>query len=389
MAGLALLALPGVAAARAPVVESVVVVMRHGVRPPTKDPAMPAGFASQPWPAWPVAPGWLTPHGARAVGLLGTADARRFQAQGLLPTRGCPAPGRLVVVADSDQRTIATAQAWTRTLAPGCRVAIDHLAQDVEDPRFNAIEHGLAPFDPAAANAGVAQAVGPGGLAARDAQLRPLVARLNTILCGAAKADCGVDHKPTSVAPAAPGQKPKLAGALDRASTAAQILLLQYAEGKPMAQVGWGRASAADVTALSAFHALEFALVARPRAVATVGFAGLAPVVRQGLSGKAKVTMIAGHDTNVANLAGLIDAHWQVPGFAADDPAPGGALIIERLRGPAGRMLVRVRYRAQTLDAIRSLAPRPPVSVGVPLPACALPGQPMVCPLDKFLALLG
>ncbi|WP_179506153.1 MULTISPECIES: histidine-type phosphatase [unclassified Sphingomonas] len=395
ISGLALLALPGAAGARAPAptpaptVEQVVVVMRHGVRPPTKDPAMPAGFASQAWPAWPVAPGWLTPHGARAVGLLGTADARLFKAQGLLPARGCPAPGRLVVVADSDQRTIATAQAWTRTLAPGCAIKADHLAQDVEDPRFNAIAHGLAPFDPAAVDAGVAQAVGPGGLAARDAQMQPLTARLNAILCGAAKTGCGVDHKPTSIAPATPGQKPKLAGTLDRASTAAQILLLEYAEGKPMHDVGWGRASAADVTALSQFHALEFALLARPRAVAAPGFAGLAPIVRQGLTGPARITMIAGHDTNVANLAGLIHAHWQVPGFAADDPAPGGAFIIERLRGTGGRPLVRVRYRAQTLDAIRTLAPRAPVSVPVPLPACALPGQPMVCPLDKFLALLG
>ncbi len=395
-AGLALLALPGMTAARAPtlvptrapVVEQVVVVMRHGVRPPTKDPAMPAGFASQPWPAWPVAPGWLTPHGAKAIGLLGSADARTFKASGLLPARGCPAPGRVAVVADSDQRTIATAQAWTATLLPGCQVAIDHLAQDVEDPRFNAIGHGLGRFDPAAVDAAVAQAVGPGGLPAREAQLRPLIVRLNTILCGPATSGCGVDHKPTSIAPATAGQKPKLAGTLDRASTAAQILLLEYAEGKPMADVGWGRASAADVTALSAFHAVEFALLARPRAVAAPGFAGLAPIVRQGLTGSARITMISGHDTTVANLAGLIDAHWQVPGFAADDPAPGGALIIERLRSAGGQALVRVRYRAQSLDAIRTLAPRPPVSVAVPLPGCALPGKPTLCPLDRFLALL-
>lgn len=394
LAGLALTAVSAPAMAQSapvvgPVVEQVVVVMRHGVRPPTKDPAMPAGFASQPWPAWPVAPGWLTPHGAQAVARLGTADGRALRAQRLLPARGCPARGQVVVVADSDQRTIATAQAWTRSLAPGCALPIDHLAQDVEDPRFNGIAHGLAPYDPAAVDAAMAEAVGPGGLPAQDARMQPLTARLNAILCGPARSDCGVDHKPTTIAPAVPGQKPKLAGTLDRASTAAQVLLLEYAEGKPAREVGWGRASAADVTALSAFHALEFALVARPRPVARANFAGLAPIVRQGLTGTAKVTMISGHDTNIANLAGLIDAHWQVPGFAADDPAPGGAFVIERLRGAGGAPLVRVRYRAQTLDAIRTLAPRPPVSVAVPLPGCALPGQPTICPLDRFLALLG
>jgi 4-phytase/acid phosphatase len=32
--------------------EGIVVMMRHGVRPPTKDPAMPRGVAAQEWPRW-------------------------------------------------------------------------------------------------------------------------------------------------------------------------------------------------------------------------------------------------------------------------------------------------------------------------------------------------
>jgi 4-phytase/acid phosphatase len=33
---------------------------------------MPADATPERWPAWPVAPGWLTPHGAQAVARLGT-----------------------------------------------------------------------------------------------------------------------------------------------------------------------------------------------------------------------------------------------------------------------------------------------------------------------------
>jgi 4-phytase/acid phosphatase len=92
---------------------------------------------------------------------------------------------------------------------------------------------------------------------------RPLLARLDAILCGAHRTDAAWPGSPPRWYRPANG-RPKLSGALDRASTAAQILLLEYAEGKPLAQVGWGRASAADIGRLSAFHALEFRLLARP-----------------------------------------------------------------------------------------------------------------------------
>ena len=37
-----------------------VIVMRHGVRPPTKDPALPPGYAADPWPAvFAALPAWL------------------------------------------------------------------------------------------------------------------------------------------------------------------------------------------------------------------------------------------------------------------------------------------------------------------------------------------
>jgi 4-phytase/acid phosphatase len=150
-----------------------------------------------------------------------------------------------------------------RALAPECGLSIDHKPQDEPDSRFGAIEAGLSPYDPALADAAVRAAAAPDGGAIAAAH-RPLLARLDAILCGAHRTGCGVAGQPTALVPAKANGRPKLSGALDRASTAAQILLLEYAEGKPLAQVGWGRASAADIGRLSAFHALEFRLLARP-----------------------------------------------------------------------------------------------------------------------------
>jgi len=381
--GLGAAAAPARPPANTLTVDRVVVMMRHGVRPPTKNPAMPAKYAADAWPGWSVNPGWLTKHGAQAVAALGAAD-RAFYARAGLFARGCP---DAAIIADSDQRTIATAQAYAGTLAPGCTLAIDHQPQDANDPRFSAIEQGLGTIDAPAGNAAMAKAIGPGGISAVEARMRPLLNRLDTILC-ARKPICGVGAEKTAIAPAAANKRPDLTGALDRASTAAQILLLEYADGKPMSEVGWGRATAADVTALSEFHALEFAILARPKPIAAANMAGLTPPILRAMAGQGpKLLMISGHDTNVANLGGMLGVHWRVPGFAADDPAPGGAVILERLKDGGGNAFVRAYYRAQTLDQLRAGA-APGYRQILPIAGCSARGIVGLCTLAQFQAVM-
>lgn len=368
-------------------VDRIVVMMRHGVRPPTKAPPMPDGTASAPWPAWPVPPGYLTPHGRAAVTRIARLDRAAWAAAGVTPRRGCP---RLAIVADSDQRTIETARAYAAAFAPGCDVAIDHKPQGVTDPRFAAIEEKAVPFDAATAQAAVIAGAGPGGIAGEEARLRPLLARLDAILCAPAAPACGIAREPSDLTPARAGRRPKLTGALDRASTAAQILLLEYAEGKPMAEVGWGRATPADIARLAAFHATEFRLLARPAYIARANLALLTPIIVAGLTAAdgAAVTMISGHDTNVANLGGLLDVHWQVPGLAADDPAPGGAIVLQHLSDAAGHHFVRALYRSQTVEQIRTLATDAPYSAVLPIAGCSARGQRGLCTEAAFLARL-
>ncbi|NOW48812.1 4-phytase/acid phosphatase [Novosphingobium sp. SG751A] len=374
-------------AAAGPVVESVAVLMRHGIRPPTKDPAMPAGTAAAAWPRWDVPPGWLTAHGGEAVERLGVDDGVWLRRIGVLPAARCPDSARMHIVADSDQRTIATAQHWAKGALAKCARAIDHLPQDQADPRFGPLSAGLARIDPVAAAGAVEQAIGPEGLAGIDRRLAPLYARLNTILCGGAATLCGLGAEPTQIRPATAEARPKLSGLLDRASTAAQILLLEYADGKPMGEVGWGRAGAGDIAALSTFHAEEFRLLARPGPIAAPNLAGLTPVLREGLEGRVGLALILGHDTNIANLAGVLGLHWRVAGFAADDPAPGGAIVLEVLRMPSGQRLVRASYRAQSLAAMRGgkgASVRQPMAIK----ACRHPVQGGLCPLNEVLTAL-
>lgn len=367
-------------------VERVAILMRHGVRPPTKDPAMPKGVAAEAWPTWGVKPGYLTGRGAKAIETLGRADRATFATDKLLPATGCPGAGTVAMISDSDQRTIATGDSWAAGFAPGCTIPNAHKPQDEPDPIFNAIEVGLVDYDPKAADAAIAASLPTGGIATVEAGERAHLTRLDAILCGTAATLCGLGAERSGVALAKPGERPKLTGALDRGSTAAQILLLEYADGKPAAEVGWGRATGADVTALSSLHATEFAVLARPTYVAARNVAPIAKILRDALTppkpGSPTITIVVGHDTNVANLGGLLGMHWTIPGFATDDPAPGGAILLTLLRDPTGARFVRATYRAQPLDAIRALK-ADTTTVTLDIPACGKRAD-RVCPAATF-----
>lgn len=382
-------------------VERVVMLMRHGVRPPTKAQPMPVGFAKDAWPTWPVAPGYLTPHGAQGVQRMGAYQRLALAQEGLFAARGCPSARDVAVIADSDERTIKTGEAFVAAFAPGCDLAVAHRPQDVADPMFSPLDETVGkPIPAEAARAAVLERLGPGGLEARTAQARPLLQRLQGVyrccappFCEKYKvaAPCTLTDLPTTLA--AGGEKPSMEGALDLASTAAQILLLEYTDGKPMDQVGWGRATKADVEALLAFHPLEYDIVARPAYVAQRGAAPFLDVVSKAFApGGAKLTLLVGHDTNIAHVGGALDLHWKAADYPANDPPPGGALGFELLRDAKGRQFVRAFFTAQSMDQLRNLdtfdLKRRPFRQTVAIPGCGSSAREELCPLADFQRLL-
>lgn len=368
-------------------VEHVVFVMRHGVRPPTSDPARQEGFAALPWPSWSVPYGWLTEHGVEAIRLVGTSDRARLQDEGLLARSGCPASGTISLASDNEQRTIATGDAWAKALAPDCAIPNQHSAEGVRDPLFKAAADKTA-LDSAAAYESLLTELGPDGIAGVDRRERQALDALDRILCGSRQTNCGLPDKSSVLEEPKPGKEAKLSGALSRGSNLAQILLLEFADGQPMDQVGWGRASAADIALVGSLHSTGFALSARVPYTARHSFLALREQVRASLAGAGpRVTMLVGHDGTVASLGGLLDLHWSIPGFAADDPAPGGALVFEAVRDASGRRFVRAFYRSQTLQQIRRLSPVKPVWQALRIGSCGDP-QTLLCPKAAFDLLL-
>lgn len=379
-------------------VERIVMLLRHGVRPPTRPVVVPVGYAQDPWPTWTTPLGHLTAHGYQAAVLVGAWDRSALAVQGVVPKEGCPAAGSVVVWADTDERTVKTGEAFLQGFAPGCGVVVGHANGDRDDPLFAPVATRAVPYDPGQARAAVMARV-HGDLKSVMPPLAAAFARLGAILRCCAPPVCAAAGLPAGCSLAALPEiweKPravtrvKFLGPITYGSTAAQTILMQYLDDMPMQDVGWGRLKPGDIELLSTIHVAEFDLLARTRYIAN---RQATPIMQRvldefGAAAAPSLTVLVGHDTNVANVGGMLGLHWHVPGYAADDPVVTGALGFELLRDTRGRRYVRVFYQGPTPQQVRSLqkldASHAPYLAYLPQPLCGMPDDATLCSEAAF-----
>lgn len=383
--------------------ERVVFVMRHGIRPPTKDPALPVNYADQAWPKWPVDYGLLTLRGAEGAKLLGAGDRAYYQAQGLLPASGCPADGTIAAQASAKERTIKTGEAYLSTFAPGCAVALAHPADESADAMFHPLDSAPESFDGHRAYQEALALAPPGGMTAEATNDAAAVELLNKALgcCGPQvcakkdlKAGCGLADMPTALVENK-HDRPELDGPLSLGSTISQTFLLEYLEGMPMKQVAWGRLTRDQIETLLRFHPIKFRYENGAPYVARAAAGPLVQVMLKALTapeGGPRFTMLFGHDTNIADVGSLLGLDWQVKSYPKDDIPPGGALGFELYRDGGGHQFVRAFFRAQTMDQLRNLVPltgsAQPYRAYLTIPGCDQKEADSPCPLDRFTAIV-
>ncbi|GLQ93535.1 histidine-type phosphatase [Dyella acidisoli] len=218
--------------------ERVVLLYRHGVRTPLPGEIQLNEVAGKPWPTWAQPPSELTPHGAAGARLMGRYDRQRLATAGLLSASGCPDPSQLWFWANTDQRTIASAQALVEGFAPGCHIDIGHLPQGRKDPLFHPIEAGATAWNAQDSVASIAR--GTGG---PDALIRPhtdAIATFSKIMgCGSHQDPdwCNPTHWHGSLTVSPDAQHMVLTGPIATTSGTAEAILMAYAEGRPMRDV--------------------------------------------------------------------------------------------------------------------------------------------------------
>ena len=345
----------------------IVALSRHGVRSPTQDVKTLSAWSARLWPHWPVERGHLTPRGARLVTAM-WADLRGVLLNhGLLPDALCPPPGAVFVRADTDQRTRATARALLDGLGPDCAQGYA-VAEARPDPLFHPVKAGLYAFDPAATATDVLNTTG-GGLeqlqedfAGPLALIDQLSAPPSPELCSrfGLSPQCRLSDLPNAVSVSPEGRSVGLAGGLGIASSLAEIFLLEYGQW-PGSDAGWGQVDGKTLSQVLPVHSRVFDVVNRTPLVAWARGSSLLTEMAAALTGMhydqrlnaASLVVFVGHDTNIANVGGLLGVNWQAEGYPPNDIPPAGVLFLE-LWGRGDKREVRVRFYAQPLEALHA-----------------------------------
>jgi 4-phytase/acid phosphatase len=385
---------------------STVIVSRHGVRSPIAASLELTDIAASPWPIWPVQhPGDLTDHGAELAKRLGVYYRVLYATHGLFPAQGCPQQRDVVAWADQSERTRLTAQSLLEGMFPGCNLKFGYREGETVDPLFHPTLAGVCSIDLARAGRDVLRRAG-GSFATLQRKYRKEFSAMQAVLqccspnlCRPLRTPaCTLTELPSDVAHGRKGGI-WLHGPLAIASTAAEVFLLQYAQGFPPDQVAWGRASTPQaMRPLLRLHTLDFDLLERTPYLATRHGSALVDrivstlqqSVDAGGATAPKMTLLVGHDTNLFNIGGALGLHWSLPSYVPDQTPPAGALHFQLWRDRQNNAYsVKVAYIAQTLDQMRQGTTlddaNPPEQASVRIKGCRAAGGR--CPWPTFARL--
>ena len=398
------------ASSSGPHLKFALILTRHGIRSPTWTNDRLNVYAKDEWPTWSVAPGMLTPHGRALMVSFGEYYRAYFGSQGLFSTQGCSNAGQVYFLADKDQRTTETGHALAEGLFPGCASKVHSVGEVHEDALFHPAGKVGTP------DSGLALSAVAGRIGADPATLLPAyemqLQQMQRVLFGCPDDKCIVSGR-ASVLDTGPSLQAgsgdhlvTIKGPLPTGATIAENFQLEYLEGMPLSQIGWGRVDERAMRSLMLIHSASSDLIQRTPYIARVQGSNLLAHIQKTLeqaelhkhvpgaigSPEDKVAFLVGHDTNIANVAALLDAHWLISGYQRDDAAPGGALVLELWHQDGHEDSLRTYYVVQTPNQMRNPSRASvedvPTKAVIFLPGCSGAGVGSPCSARAFFSLV-
>ena len=388
--------------------EKVTILSRHGIRAPL------VGYGSalaeatpHTWTPWKTEGGHLTPRGGELETRLAHYMDEWFDAVGLIKKDSCPTTDQLLVYANSLPRTIDTGKNFVKGAFPDCDITVHNLEEVGKmDNTFNPIVR--SPVDDAfvaKAEKSIDDMLGEGGFAKLNERLAKNYQNLETVLdydhsatCEKEK-QCDLEKMPNSLT-FAQNKEPGTKGPLRNGTGAADSFILQYYEGYPANEVAWGKIETpeqwqaivdlkniyTDVLFTAPVLAKEAAsplLAFIQNSFADHGYQH--PLIKD--AQKAKVTLLVGHDSNVASLLALLQtAPYQLPEQYEKTPI-SGKVLFEQWRDKDGKALLKIEYIYQTTPQLREDSElslkKPPQHVTLKLEGCPTDANGF-CPMDDF-----
>jgi 4-phytase/acid phosphatase len=398
------------APARKPKLSFAVILTRHGVRSPITSLEELNAFSGEPWPVWAVPPGDLTPRGRKLMELFGSYYRGYFSSNGLLPYTGCEDADRIHIRADIDARTRETGRALASGMMPGCNVDV-HVASGKNDPLFSPLDAGIGEPDRDLAVASIAGRIG-GNPSALIATYRYAFETLREVLFGCAPFSlCPAEkqsgkqtllEQPSRVEAVRGRHAADIQGPLKIGSNLSEALLLEYANGMKGRDLGWGRLTRVKLLEIMRIHEAYVDLARQTPYVARIQASNLLSHILRSMAqavsgttlsgslgkGGDRVLVIAGHDTNLSNIAGMLGISWLLSGYQPAETPPGGALVFELWQQGTGEFVVNTYFTAQTLEQMRKVLPpsldNPPMESPIFVPGCSRGDRNMTCTWEEF-----
>lgn len=373
--------------------QQVLIMSRHNLRAPlANNGSVLEQSTAKAWPQWDVPGGQLTTKGGVLEVYMGHY-MREWLAQQKLVTSGeCPPENAVYAYANSLQRTVATAQFFITGAFPGCGIAVHHQPQmGTMDPTFNPVITDDSPaFREKALQAMEKERQGM-QLTESYKLLETMIDYRNSPSCKE-KQVCSLSEGKDTFS-AGYQQEPGVSGSLKVGNSLVDAFTLQYYEGFPKDQVAWG-----EITSDKQWQVLSklkngyqdslftSTAVAQNVAKPLVKYIDNA-LVGEGAS-KAKVTLLVGHDSNIASLLTALDFKpYQLPGQYERTPI-GGKLLFQRWHDSgSNRDLMKIEYVYQSTEQLRNADPltlqTPPQRVTLALNGCPVDDQGF-CPMETF-----
>ena len=377
--------------------EQVLIMSRHNLRAPLANngSVLEQSTAKQ-WPEWDVPGGQLTTKGGILEVYMGHY-MREWLAENKLVTSGeCPSPGTVYAYANSLQRTVATAQFFITGAFPGCDVPVHHQEKmGTMDPTFNpVITEGSAAFSEQAVKAMETQ------------RQQDSLAESYKLLEKITQFDQSPSCKEKQVCDLAGGkdtfsakvqQEPGVSGPLKVGNSLVDAFTLQYYEGFPLDKVAWGEIQSDQQWRVlsklkNSYQDSLFTSPAVARNVAKPLVKYIDKTLVTDAAKAAKVTVMVGHDSNIASLLTALDfAPYQLHDQYERTPI-GGKIVFQRWNDPvAKRELMKIEYVYQSSDQLRNAdvltLEKPAQRVTLALKGCPI-DENGFCPRDKFNAVL-
>ena len=374
--------------------QQVLMFSRHNLRAPLADNgSVLEQSTKKSWPQWSVPGGQLTTKGGVLEVYMGNYTRQWLAQQGLVQNGSCPDSSSVFVYANSLQRTVATAQFFVNGAFPGCDIDVTHQdAMGTMDPVFNPVITDDS------------EAFNKKALAAMTAEneklaLKPALQQLDKIVdyksapaCNNRK-QCDLSSGDNTFS-AENGKEPGVNGPLKVGNALMDAFTLQYYEGFPLEQVAWGQIKTPEQwKTLSAIkNGYQDALFTSPEVAREVA-APLVDYIRSQLvdqdkANAPKVTLMVGHDSNIASLLSALEVKpYELPGTWENTPI-GGQVVFERWHDAKNNKdLLKLEYVYQTADQLRDgevlSLKNPPKRVTLQLAGCPTDGNGY-CSWEQF-----